>query len=358
MTSLPEQDLAEIARNLGEDCGRFAGRTVLVCGGTGFLGQYFVGFFDWLNRHSLAEDPVRIVALDNEVRAEADPAAAGAGTDTHATGVEFIAHDITRAYRHRGRLDYIVHAAGIASPFHYRARPLQTLEVATTGTRRLLELALRKRARLLYFSSSEIYGDPDPAHIPTPESYRGHVSPQGPRACYDESKRLGETLCYVFHQHFGVDCNIVRPFNVYGPGMREDDYRVLVNVASRIRSGRAIDIYGSGEQTRTFCYASDAVTGFLRVLTRGVPGETYNIGNPQPEISMLELIERVQRVLGRSIPWRRIEYPDSYPSDEPTRRCPDIRKARLQLEFQPRVSLEAGLRRFFEWTDRHYAGGD
>lgn len=357
MTSLPETDIAEIAEGLGEDHRQFAGRTVLLCGAAGFLGQYFLGFFDWLNRHRLADAPVRVVALDNGVLKGGDALAATAGGEDIAH-MGFVAHDITRPYRHRGRLDYIIHAAGIASPFHYRARPLETLEVATAGTHRLLELARRKGARVLYFSSSEIYGDPDPAHIPTPESYRGSVSPQGPRACYDESKRLGETLCYIFHQHFGVDCNIVRPFNVYGPGMRENDYRVLANIASRIRSRRAIDIYGSGRQTRTFCYTSDALTGFLRVLTRGVPGETYNIGNPRPEISMLELIERVQRVVGRAVPWRLIEYPDSYPSDEPARRCPDIRKARLQLEFQPRVTLDDGLRRFFAWADAQYTGED
>jgi UDP-glucuronate decarboxylase len=253
-------------------------------------------------------------------------------------------------------VDYVIHAAGIASPFYYRAYPLETLEVAITGTRNALELATRQHARFTFFSSSEIYGDPDPVHVPTQESYRGSVSCRGPRACYDESKRVGETLCYVFHEKFGTATTAIRPFNVYGPGMQEIDYRVLPNFASRIKAGKPLNLYGTGVQTRTFCYIADALVGFLLTILKGVPGEVYNIGNPTPEVSMQDLVKTIEEVLGRPVPYTVIEYPDSYPADEPMRRCPDIRKARLQLKYEPRVTLPDGLKRFLGWTDQVFTG--
>ncbi len=342
-----DSDIAEIVEFLGEQAQTFSGKTILLTGGGGFLGRYFTAVFARLNETVLKE-PAELVMLDNLITGRRNG-------DEH-EHCRFVQHDVIKPYRHDEPLHFIIHAAGIASPFHYRAYPLETLEVATIGTRNMLELAREHDARLLFFSSSEIYGDPDPAHVPTPESYRGNVSTQGPRACYDESKRLGETLVYVFHSYHGVHANAVRPFNVYGPGMGEADYRVLPNFASRIKAGRPISIYGTGRQTRTFCYASDALNGFLRILCKGVPGETYNIGNPKPEISMVELVERVQKALGRKVDWSLIEYPDSYPTDEPNRRCPDIRKARTQLDFQPQIGLDDGLVRFLDWAAQHYTG--
>jgi UDP-glucuronate decarboxylase len=221
----------------------------------------------------------------------------------------------------------------------------------------VLSLGLECKLKgFLFFSSSEIYGDPDPKHVPTPESYRGNVSCLGPRACYDESKRLGETLCLIFHELYGVPTRMVRPFNVYGPGMQETDYRVLPNFGSRIIGKRPLLIYGTGQQTRTFCYVTDAITGFMKALLNGSPGQAYNIGNPVPEISMLELAKALERVVGRGLEVQLIEYPDSYPADEPQRRCPDISKAALQLSYKPVVGLDEGLKRFIDWASTHYTG--
>jgi len=192
--------------------------------------------------------------------------------------------------------------------------------------------------------------------VPTSESYRGNVASLGPRACYDESKRLGETLCYIYHHTYGVKATMVRPFNVYGPGMQERDYRVLPNFAARIKAGLPLRLYGHGRQTRTFCYVTDAIVGFLSVLVDGLPGEAYNIGNPKPEVSMFELAHWTEKAVGRKIKRQLVEYPESYPADEPNRRCPDISKARLQLGFEPSVGLAEGLTRFFRWTDLHYTG--
>ena len=346
---LLDSDVREAVADLGDVAQDFAGKTVLLAGGRGFLGRYFVSIFVELNKR--LDKPIELVVVDNLITS----GTAGADAVDH-PHVRFIKQDITQPLQLDQRIDFVVHAAGIASPYYYRAYPLETLDVAILGNRRLLELAAQQHARYTFFSSSEIYGDPDPKHIPTPESYRGNVASQGPRACYDESKRLGETLCYIFHTTAGVATNIIRPFNVYGPGMQEKDYRVLPNFASRIKAGRPLSVYGSGNQTRTFCYISDAMNGFLRVIARGVPGETYNIGNPKPELSMAELVARIEGVVGRRVEHNVIEYPDSYPADEPNRRCPDIRKAQLQLQFEPSVALDEGLRRFFSWTDHAYTG--
>jgi UDP-glucuronate decarboxylase len=345
-----DSDYIEIAQNLGAIAREFAGKTLLLTGARGFLGRYFMEVFAHLNAHML-EKPLKVVGFDSLITAGKNPLQV-----RELPHVKFVEADVTKPIEWSGPLDYVIHAAGIASPFYYRAFPLETLEVAITGTRNMLELATKHRARIAFFSSSEIYGDPDAKHVPTQESYRGNVSCHGPRACYDESKRVGETLCYIFHELHGTVTTIIRPFNVYGPGMQETDYRVLPNFASRIKAGKPLNIYGQGSQTRTFCYITDALTGFLLAILKGVPGEAYNIGNPRPELSMLELVRKVESVLGHSVPLNLIEYPDSYPADEPMRRCPDIRKARIQLQYDPRVTLEEGLRRFLTWTNQHYKG--
>ena len=347
---LLKSDIAEIASRLKPEARAFAGKTVLLTGARGFLGRYFMEIFARLNAEVL-DKPVRLIALDNMITAGKE----GAAVPDY-PNVTFVRHDVIQPFVWDEPLHYVIHAAGIASPFYYRAYPLETLEVAVSGTRHMLELARRHNARFAFFSSSEIYGDPDPKHVPMQESYRGNVSCQGPRACYDESKRVGETLCYIFHEMHGVATNTIRPFNVFGPGMQETDYRVMPNFANRIKAGRPLNVYGSGNQTRTFCYITDAMVGFLLVILKGVPGEAYNIGNPTPEISMVDLVGRIQTVLGRAVAHNIIEYPDSYPADEPNRRCPDIKKARMQLSFEPAVDLDDGLKRFLVWSDGVYTG--
>jgi UDP-glucuronate decarboxylase len=350
MPHLLKSDLAEVVSLLGEAGHAFAGKTIVMTGARGFLGRYFTEIFAHLNEHVL-KTPCTFVGFDNLLTS------GEIGSKTiERPNMSFVQADVIKPVKHDGPVDYVIHAAGIASPFYYRAYPLETLEVAITGTRNMLDLATKHGARFTFFSSSEIYGDPDAAHVPTQESYRGSVSCRGPRACYDESKRVGETLCYVYHEKFGTSTTTIRPFNVYGPGMQEMDYRVLPNFASRIKGNLPLSVYGSGVQTRTFCYIVDALVGFLLAIIRGVPGEAYNIGNPEPEVSMKDLIETIEKVLGRKVPYNVIEYPDSYPADEPMRRCPDIRKARLQLKYEPHVPLEEGLRRFLTWTDQVYTG--
>ena len=350
MTHVLKTDLTEIVYRLGEEAKQFAGKTVILTGGRGFLGRYFLNVFAALNANVL-EAPVRLIVLDNLITA-GDYGSEHPGFDH----MEFIVHDVIRPFSFDENVDYVIHAAGIASPFYYRAYPLETLGVAISGTQNMLDLAKKKGARFTFFSSSEIYGDPDSKHMPIAESYRGNVSCQGPRACYDESKRIGETLCYIYHTRDGIKTNTIRPFNIFGPGMEENDYRVLPNFASRIKAGLPLIVYGSGLQTRTFCYITDAMVGFFLVILKGVPGEAYNIGSPKPEVSMIDLVKTLQTITKRELTYNQIEYPASYPADEPMRRCPDIRKARLQLKFNPIVRLDDGLKRFIDWSNMAFTG--
>jgi nucleoside-diphosphate-sugar epimerase len=259
-----------------------------------------------------------------------------------------------------GRFDYILHGASIASPTYYRRHPAQTMDGNVNGLRNLLEYAVRRAEQrdpirgLLFWSSSEIYGDPDPAHIPTPEDYRGYVSCTGPRACYDESKRYGETLCVVFARQYGIPTRIARPFNNYGPGLKITDGRVIPDFCRAILEGRDIVMLSDGTPRRTFCYATDAVAGYYKVLTRGGDGEPYNIGIETPEITMRDLADRLAAIArdlwgysGRVVTGTTSD--SDYLVDNPNRRCPVIGKARRELAYEPRVTLDDGLRRTLIW---------
>lgn len=345
-----EKDRKDMAEGLGETAKAFSGKTILITGGRGFLGRYFTDVFSYLNDHIL-DKKCKLIVVDNMITAGALGESAALSDD-----FKFLKHDFINPLKIDEPIHYVLHAAGIASPHYYRKYPLETLDVAIKGTRNALELAKDHNAKIAFFSSSEIYGDPDPKFIPTTEEYRGNVCCLGPRACYDESKRVGETLCRIYHQKYGVQTRMIRPFNVYGPGMQENDYRVLPNFASRIVANKPLKIYGTGNQTRTFCYISDAIVGFLKVLEHGKDGEPYNIGNPTPEVSMIELAKAIGESLGKKIDIERVDYPETYPADEPNRRCPNIGKAQSDIGYGPKVNLHEGLKRFFNWAEAVYVG--
>lgn len=348
MSYYVESDIREIVERLGDDAQMLAGRRILLCGGLGFLGRYFLEVFKYLNAHTVAA-PCQLVVVDNGITSGTFGA-----TLSH-EGYQLLAHDICQPLPDLGPFDYIIHAAGIASPYYYRKYPVETLEVAIVGTKNLLTMCTVCPPRgFLFFSSSEIYGNPDDTHVPIPETYRGNVSCTGPRACYDESKRVGETLCVTFHQVYRTPVTIVRPFNIYGPGMQQADHRVLPNFASDIVTRQPLQVYSSGTQTRTFCYITDALVGFLLVLLKGRPPESYNIGNTSPEVSMLELAHLLEEVVGRKLQIELTAYPDTYPPEESRRRCPDIRKAQLQVGYTPIITLRDGLQRFMDWALAHY----
>lgn len=306
--------------------------------------------FNHLNEKN-PDNPITVVALDNYITT---PNSETSGRFESSKHVEWIFGDAKIGSQLPNKFDYIIHAAGIASPEHYRANPLQTIDVAVNVTRELLEKAKNDCARMIFFSSSEIYGDPFPEFIPTSEDFRGNVSTRGPRACYDESKRMGETLCHVYETYFDVHVSVVRPFNVYGPGMMPKDFRVLPNFAASIARGENLKVYGHGKQTRTFCYITDAMNGFFRALIGGTKPDIYNVGNPTPEISMSDLAKLVCATSKSETEFELVKYPSSYPEDEPNRRCPNISKISMSLGYKPTVTLEEGIKRFLEWASINY----
>jgi|RhiMetdeSRZDD1v2_1073273.scaffolds.fasta_scaffold69261_2 nucleoside-diphosphate-sugar epimerase len=357
LRQLLDEDLDAVCTDLAVEFGAMSGGRLLVTGGAGFLGYYLVqAVLHWNDTRS-AGGKIDLVVYDNYARGVTPwLEALSARPD-----LQLRRHDMIEPLpKDIGHFDYIVHAAGIASPIYYRALPLKCIDANINGLRNLLDYAVAERDAgrplkgFLFYSSSEIYGDPSADAIPTPETYRGNVSCTGPRACYDESKRFGETLCVVYAKHESIPVRMARPFNNYGPGLKITDGRVIPDFARDIFSGRDIVMLSDGSPKRTFCYATDAITGYFKVLVRGRDGEPYNIGIDRPEISMAELADLAVRaaadvcgyrgkvVLGRSSE-------TDYLVDNPERRCPVIEKARSELGYDPKVTIEDGIYRSLIW---------
>lgn len=349
------RDAKEVAANLGDRVQRFAGKRILVTGAAGFLGAQFVHFFLGLNESGVLSAPCRVDAWDTFSRGVPEWLAALEGRPD----ITWQQRDVCQPHD-PGEVQFLIHAATIASPTFYRKHPIETMDANVIGLRLLLDHAVRRPLEsLLFFSTSEIYGDPDPAFVPTPEHYAGHVSCTGPRACYDESKRYGETLCVNFWRVHGVPVKIVRPFNNYGPGLKISDRRVLPDFFRDVLAGRDLVLLSDGRATRTFCYISDAMTGYLLAMLSDHHGEPFNIGTEQPEVSMRDLADMVIKVSGQPLAVRFQQSDDAkYLTDNPQRRCPNIAKARNLLGYDPRITLEEGLRRTYEYYLDHPTGSD
>lgn len=345
-----KKDIKQIVKQIKKEAKMLEGKTILISGGAGFLGSYIVATFYELNK-SVFKNPCKVISIDNFITGSKRKII----EEIKDKNFTFIEADITKPLPIKDKVDYIIHAAGIASPVYYQKYPLETIESAIFGAKNLLELAKQKKAKsFLYFSSSEIYGDPDPNFIPTPETYLGNVSSLGPRACYDESKRLGETLCMTYYNLYNTPVKIVRPFNVYGPGMMPNDYRVIPTFISRALKNEALPVHDKGYQTRTFCYINDAIVGFLKVLLSKENGQVYNVGSDENEINMLGVAQIVADLFDNKIEIHKIPYPKHYPQDEPKRRCPDLTKIRKLLGYSPEISLKRGLARVIKWYREEY----
>lgn len=356
-------DLDQILEAAADELAQIAGKRLLVTGGAGFLGYYLVQVALAWNESA---DPARRIALtvlDSFTRGL--PEWLEKMTDD---GVAVLEHDIRQPPPvELGHFEYVIHAAGIASPTYYRLHPIETMDANVVGLRLLLDRVVDRAAEgeptegVLFFSSSEIYGDPPADEIPTVETYRGNVSCTGPRACYDESKRYGETLCVNFARQHDVPVAMARPFNNYGPGLKLTDRRVIPDLVSDVLSGRDLTLLSDGAATRTFCYVADAIIGYYKVLVRGRPGEPYNIGTEEPEVSMGELADRIASLASELVGYRgrvvRRQSPDDeYLVDNPLRRRPSIEKARAELGYEPKVSLDEGLGRALVWYAENRGG--
>lgn len=361
LETLLHRDLEYVSTNLRDEFSRMAGHRVLMTGGGGFLGYYMVQSVLHWNDHAAPADRIAMTVFDNYVRGVPAWLEALGGRDD----LTLVRHDIRHPLPDpMPEFEYIIHAAGIASPIYYRAHPLETMDANIDGLRRLLEYARARRDAkrpfkgFIFYSSSEIYGDPSPDMIPTPEDYRGNVSCTGPRACYDESKRYGETLCVVFAKYYGVPVRIVRPFNNYGPGLKISDRRVIPDFVRDVMAERDIVMLSDGRPKRTFCYVADAVVGYYKALVRGRDGEPYNIGVDRPEISMKDLAERVVATArdlfdysGKVVMQASDE--SDYLVDNPNRRCPDMTKSNTDLDYRPTILVDEGLRRSLAWYHYH-----
>jgi len=303
-------------------------KRVLVTGGAGFLGSHLCD--------RLLDDGYDVVAMDNLLTGSIDNIAHLAGNPRF----RFILHDVTDYIFIEGPLWAVVHFASPASPQDYHDLPIQTLKVGSLGTHKALGLAKAKGARFLISSTSEVYGDPQ-VH-PQPESYWGNVNPVGPRGVYDEAKRFAEAMTMAYHRYHGVDTRIARIFNTFGPRMRLNDGRAIPNFMLQALGGNPITIYGDGRQTRSFCYVSDLIDGISRLL-HSECHEPCNLGNPE-EWPVLKMAETIRDLAGSEAPI--VQEP--LPIDDPKVRQPDISRAMTVLGWQPRVSIEDGLRRTLE----------
>jgi dTDP-glucose 4,6-dehydratase len=318
---------------------------VLITGGAGFLGSHLCD--------RLIADNHDVIVFDNLLTGRVENIEHHLGNERF----KFIKQDVTEYLHVAGQLDAVVHFASPASPIDYLQLPIQTLKVGSLGTHKALGLAKAKTARFLLASTSEVYGDPQ--EHPQPEGYWGHVNPVGPRGVYDEAKRFAEAITMAYHRYHGLDTRIVRIFNTYGTRMRPNDGRVISNFVVQALKGEPLTVYGDGRQTRSFCYVSDLIEGILRLLMisddqrskpTGKPGTDddihlpTNIGNPG-EFTVVQLARKVIELTGsRSI----IEY-KPLPIDDPRVRQPDISRAARLLGWEPKVSLEAGLRNTIEF---------
>lgn len=351
MNSVLKQDLEKIYTDIKSEAGKFNGSNIFITGCCGFLGYYFLHFF---NKYKENLGIKSIVAVDNFQVGKPhwlDEIIKEGKIDLKE--FDIIDGDLSLIERDKTN-SFVIHMASIASPVFYRKYPIKTIEANIWGLKRLLDDYKNESLRgFLFFSSSEVYGDPVPEYIPTPETYRGNVNTIGPRACYDESKRFGETICYEYAKEYNLPIMLARPFNNYGPGMKLQDKRVPADFAKAVINNQDIVILSDGKPTRTFCYISDAITGYLKVLLHG-KFDVFNIGIEKPEISVLELANIYAKAAEKLLNYTgKVQYKKSeennYLTDNPNRRCPIIDKAKEKLNYNPKVFVEEGVERFLQY---------
>lgn len=322
----------------------FKTKTIIVTGAAGFIGSHLCD--------KLLNLGAKVVGLDNLITGNKENLAAAEKSENfHFEEVDLndeqaMVKIFTQIKSDFGKIDLVLHFASPASPPLYQKYPTQTYLVNTLALHNMLTWLKNNQpeARLLFAGTSEAYGTP--LEHPQAETYWGNVNPNGIRSCYDEAKRLGETICGVFYRDFGLDTRIVRIFNTYGPRMALHDGRILPEFIKKWQAGEKITVYGNGSQTRSYCYISDLVTGILAFAggAEELKGETINLGNPR-EFTVLETAKIFNSLIGK--PENEYEFLP-LPKDDPTRRQPDISKARSLLQFEPKVAFEAGLKMMIE----------
>lgn len=353
MTGFPPviaEDLPPLVDALGDKVRALSGRTLLVTGASGMLPAYLVDAVAFMNVSGGLASPCRLTLLSrSKARLQAR-----FGHLRERSEVELVVADASRELPRELRADYFVHAGAPASPRDYLSDPVGSLDANTAALRNLLELARRGATSVLYVSSSEVYGTPEPTAIPTPETYVGRIDPLSRRAYYAEAKRAGETYCRAYYEQHGVPVAIARPFHVHGPGLRADDGRIVAALIGMGLRGERLRLESDGLATRTYGYVSDTVIALLSILLGASAGEAFNVGTDSPETSVLELATEIARLFGQREPVSTNGAPGSaLGQGAPARACPDLSKLQRTFGLRPRVGLVDGLTRTVAWFRAH-----
>lgn len=319
-------------------------KNILITGCSGFIGNYLINTL--LNKKIKNEFKIYGVDIIKPKLFK----------DRRNKNLYFFKKDLfkIKSFKLNKKIDLVIHLAGIPSPSFYKLKPIETFYLNSELCKIFLDFSKLKKCKFVYFSSSEIYGNPDLKNIPTKESYEGRVSSVGDRSCYDESKRAGETYTSIYKNLYNLKCNIIRPFNFYGNGMRQNDKRVIPQFFSTAIKRKKIFPFSNGKQTRSYCHIIDAIPQIINVCFYG-KDFIYNIGNSSEEISALDLAKKVKKIItNKTILIKNIPYPNSYPSIEPRRRCPDISKLKNEFKYKPTININLGLKYFYEYASKTF----
>jgi UDP-glucuronate decarboxylase len=330
-----EEDVNSLVRSLNEEGTCFSGKSVLVTGGGGFVGSWICDV--------LTKQNAQVICLDNFSSGQEENIQNLLGLKNFS----LIKHDISQSIFLDEEIDVVMHLASRASPFEFARYPIQILKANTLGTWVALGIARKHKARFVYASTSEVYGDPDPKYVPTPETYNGNVNPVGPRSCYDEAKRAGEAYVIAYRLQHSLDTRIVRIFNTYGPRMRPGDLygRVVPRFIDQAVNDESLTVFGDGLQTRSFTYVTDLVGGILKTaFLPDIEGEVINLGN-NIETQIIKLAKTIIHLTGSES--KIVFLP--LPEDDPKRRCPKISLATSLLGWKPSSGLETGLEKTIKW---------
>ena len=348
------EDLDAIYKNLNNKI-KFKNSTILITGCDGFIGFYLRNFFLKF---------FKILKIKKLILVDLFPRGVPKNYAKKNINVIIRKLDVTKNTSKLLKIiqdsDYIIHAASNASPIMYRKKPISTIEANIIGLFNIFKMIINKKKKIkgmLFFSTSEIYGDPTQSNIPTNETYNGNVATTGPRANYDESKRLGETICWIYGTKYKIPVVVVRPFNNFGPGMKIDDGRLPSDIASSIVNNKNIILYSSGAPTRTYCYISDAIMGYLQCLLYG-NFEIFNIGNDKPELSVKEFCKKFIKIskkthnYNKKLVFKKNKDPE-YLSFNPNRRCPDLSKAKKILKYKNFIDIDTGISRYLKFLKQY-----
>ena len=319
-------------------------KNIFITGCSGFIGNYLLNTL--LNKNF--KNNFKIYGVDI-----IKPKFLG---NVNKSNFSFYKKDLSKitSFKLNKKIDLVIHLAGIPSPSFYKIKPMETFYLNSELCKIFLEFAKFKKSKFVYFSSSEIYGNPDSKNIPTNESYEGRVSSIGDRSCYDESKRAGETYTWIYKNLFKISCNIIRPFNFYGNGMKQNDKRVIPQFFSTALSKKKILPFSNGKQTRSYCHIIDAIPQIINVCFYGKKF-VYNIGNQNQEITATNLAKKIKKIINnKSIVIKNISYPKTYPSNEPLRRCPDVNNLKTEFAYKPSINIDLGLKLFNEYAQKNF----